>query len=161
LADSAQLHAVVVDLETEARGVWDRQLIQTVIFEIEEFVAAEAHEVVVELETRVEACDTSWVTGPGDHTDFGEVIEGPVNGGARDAWEAVFDGVKDLIDRWVIIEVEDRFEDYSALHRTALAAFAAEPPEELDAFCPCRLVQAAAPRFRPSSMMALDENMLH
>jgi hypothetical protein len=45
----------------------------------------------------------------------------------------------------VIVEFEYRFEDDPALHRAALAALAAEPPEELDAFCPYRLVQSAAP----------------
>ena len=87
------------------------------------------------------------------------MFESAIDRGARDPGEAVFDGVEDLIGGGVIVEVEDRFEDDPALHRAALAALAAELPEELDAFCPCRLVQAAAPRIPPSLTMCLDENM--
>jgi hypothetical protein len=161
LADSAQLHAVVVDLETEGRGVGDRQLIQTVVFEIVEIVAAKTNQVVVELEAGIEAGDSTGMTGLCDDTDAGEVLEGAVDRSARDAGEASFDSVEDLIGRWVVVELEDRLEDDPALHRVTLAALAAELPEELDAFCPCRLVQAATPRIPSPLAMNLDENLWH
>ena len=132
---------------------------KSVVFEIEELVTAETDQVVVELEARVEAGDATGMAGLRDDSHAGEVIEGAIDRGARDAGEANFDGVEYLICRRVIVELEDRLEDDPALHRATLAAFAAELLEELDAFCPCRLVQAAAPRFPPSLMMELNENM--
>ena len=126
-----------------------------VILEIEELVTAKAHQVVVKLEARVEACDATGMAGLCDDAHAGKVFEGPIDGGPRDDGETSLDSVEDVIGRWVIVELENRLEDDPALDRAALAALAAEPPEELDAFCPCRLVQAAAPR------SPLDENMLH
>ena len=145
MADSAQLHAIVVDLETEGRGVGDLQFVQDVVFKVEELVAAETDQVVVEFEARVETGDPAGMAGLCDDTHSGEVLEGAIDRCARDSRNSNFDGVKYLICRRVIVELEDRFEDDPALHCATLAALAAEPPEELDAFCPCRLVQAAAP----------------
>jgi hypothetical protein len=139
------LNAVVVHLETKSRGVGDGQLIQIVIFEIDEVVAPEADQVVVELEAGIEAGDPARVAGLGDHTHAGEVFEGAVDGGARDARETRFDGIENLIGRRMVVEVEDRLEDDPPLHSAAFAALAAQPPEELDAVSTCRLVQAAAP----------------
>ena len=160
-ADSAQLHAVVAHLEAEVRGIWDRQSIEIVVFEIEELVAAETHQVVVEFEARVEAGDATGMAGLCDHAHAGEVLEGAINGGACDPGEAVFNGIEDLIGRGVIVELEDGFEDHAALHRTALAALATELFEKLDAICPCRLVQAAAPRNSATMTRGLDANMWH
>jgi hypothetical protein len=159
LADPAQLHAVVVDLETEGRGVWNRQLIQSISFEIDELVALKAYEVVVEVKARVEARHATGMAGLGDHSHVREVLEGAVNGCVCDSWQAIFDRVEDQIGRRVVVEIEDRLEDDAALHRATLAALAAQPPEKLDTFCPSRLVQAAAPRFLAIVEMTLDENM--
>jgi hypothetical protein len=159
LADPAQLDAVVVDLETEGRGVGYRQSVQAIIFEIDELVTAEAHQVMVELEARIVAGDPTGVAGLGDHTHVGEVLEGSVDRGAGDAGEAISDGVEDPVSGRVVVEVEDRFEDDPALHRATLAALAAEPFEILDALLFHGFVQAAAPRFSPSLMMTLNENM--
>jgi len=159
LAETAQLHAVVIHLEAEGRGVGDCQLIQFVVLEVEELVTAKAHQVVVKLEARVEACDATGVTGLCNDAHAGEVLEGAVDRGASDTGKAIFDGIEDLIGRRVIVEIEDRLEDDPALHRAALAAVATELREKLDTFCPCRLVQAAAPRILPLLPMALDENM--
>lgn len=161
MTDSAQLHAVVVHLETEGRGIWDLQAIETVVFEIVELVAAQTDQVMVKLETWVEAGDPTGMTGLGDHSHTREVLESAVDGGARDAGEAVLDGVEDLIGRRVIIELEDRFEDDPALHGATLTALAAELFEKLDAFFPCRLVQAAAPKISVILSDELDENMWH
>jgi len=159
LTDPAQLHAVVVHLETEGRGVGYRQLIQAVIFEIEELVAMEADQVVVELEARVEAGDATGMTGLRDDAHAREVLEDAVDGCAGNAGEAILGGVENLIGRGVIVELEDCFEDDPPLHRAALTALAAELFEKLDAIYPCRLVQAAAPRIPPSPKISLDENM--
>lgn len=118
-----------------------------VVFEIEELVTAEAHQVVVELEAWVETGDPAGMAGLCDNAHAREVFEGAVDGGACDAGEAILNGIEDLIGRWMVVEIEDRLENDPALHRAALAAFAAEVVEELDAFCSSRLVQAAAPRF--------------
>ena len=108
---------------------------------------------MVELEPWVEASDATWMTGLCNHTYAGEVLEGAVDGGAGDVGEVVIDSVEDLIGRRVIIELEDCLEDDPALHRATLTALAAELPEELNAFCSCRLVQSAAPRIPPLLMM--------
>ena len=105
---------------------------------------------MVEFEAWVEAGDATGMAGLCNHTHAGKMIEGAVDGGACDAGEAILNGIEDLIGRRVIVELEDRLEDDPALHRTALTALAAEPPEELDTFCPCLLVQAVAPRNPPS-----------
>jgi hypothetical protein len=101
--------------------------------------------VVVKFEAGIEAGDSTGMTGLGDHTHAGEVFEGAIDRGARDSGETGFDSLKYVIGRGMIVELEDRFEDDPALHCATLAALAAELPEELDAFYPCRLVQAAAP----------------
>ena len=133
-------------------------MVQFFVLEIEELVAAEADQVVVKLQPRIEASDPSWVARFGDHTHPGKVLERTVDGRAGDSGKAFLDGIEDLVGRWVIVETEDGLEDHSSLHRTALSAFAAELSEKLDPFCPCRLVQAA-PRFMPSLVMIVDENM--
>ena len=112
-----------------------------VVFEIEELVTAEAHQVMVEFEARVETGDPAGMAGLCDDAYAREVFEGAVDGGACDAGEA--------IGRWMVFEIEDRLENDPALHRAALAEFPAELFEELDAICPCRLVQAAAPKIPP------------
>ena len=98
---------------------------------------------MVELETGIVTGDPSGVASLGDHSHVSEMVQSAIDGGARDSGEAFFHGVEDLIGRRVVVEVEDRLEDDPALHRTALAAIAAEPLEKLDALCSCRLVQAA------------------
>jgi hypothetical protein len=115
--------------------------------------------VVVDFGARVISGNPARVAGLGDDPRAGEVFEGAVDGGAGDAGEPVLDGFEDLIGRRVIVELEERFEDDPALNRATLAALAAKLPEEFDAFCPCRLVQVAIPRFPPSLTMRLDENM--
>ena len=113
----------------------------------------------MELEARVETGDPAGMAGLRDDSHAGKMIEGAIDRCARDAREAGIDGVEDLICRRMVVEFEDSLKDDPALHRATLAKLAAEPPEELDAFCPCRLVQAAAPQFPPSLMMDLNENM--
>lgn len=161
MADSAQLDAVVVDLESEGRGVGYRQFVQVAIFEIDELVAAETDQVVVELEAGIVAGNPTGVAGLGDHSHAGEMLEGAVDSCARYSGEVDLDSIEYLVGGRMIVEVENRLEDHTALYRAAFAALATEPFEELDAFCPRRLVQTVAPLIPAIDDGGLDENMLH
>jgi len=129
------------------------------VIEVDEVVAVEAHEVVVELGSGVEAGDSTRMASLGDHAHASEVLESAVDGCTGDAGKAGLDGIENLVGRRVVVEVEDRLEDDPSLHRTAHATITTEAPEEFDPLRTCRLVQATAPRFSPSMMMEVDENM--
>jgi hypothetical protein len=120
------------------------------MIEIDEVVAVEAHQVVVELGASVEAGDPTRVAGLSNHAHAGEVLERALDRRAGDAGETSLDGVADLISRRVVFQVEDRFEDGPPLHRAALAAFSAQAMKLVDSSLFFQLVQAAALRISPS-----------
>jgi len=134
LTDSTDLDPVVGRFESEGRGVGKLEPVKGGVVEVDEVVAVEAHEVVVELGSGVEAGDSTGMAGLGDHAHAGQVFESAVDSCAGYAGKARLDGIENLVGRRVVVEVEDRLEDDPALHRTAFAAIAAEPPEKLDSF---------------------------
>jgi len=152
MTGAAHLDPVVGRLEAEGRGVGNLEFVEGTVIEIDNVVAVETDEVVVEFGASVEASDSTRVAGLGDHAQSGEKLDRAINRSAGDAGKARLDRFEDLIGGRVVAEVEDHFEDDATLHRASLAALAAEPSEEFDTLCPCRLVQAAAPS---SSVVAL------
>jgi len=116
-ANAAEMDVIISDLKVVAANIGECNTVQSVLFEIDNLIAAHTYQVVMLMSLGLKPGNRARVTDLGNQSQLNKGIEDPVNRSTRDIGDPFLDLFKDLICRRVIIPSHDCFEDNSTLNR--------------------------------------------
>jgi hypothetical protein len=133
-ADPAKVDVELVNLVTRSVNRGQPESVQLLILEIENFVTAQAHEVMMLMDLGIKAGRSAQMANPIDEPYADQRLQHTIHGGARHAGQSTPDGVVHLLGCRMILAREDSLEDGPPLYREREALPAAKVLKLLNPF---------------------------
>ena len=135
-ANAAKLDPEVRHFEAERRGVGNRERAEILVIDVDDAVAAQTDQMVVDVDARVVTGHPTRVAGLRDHAHLAQGFQVSVHGGPGDTRVSDTHRLEHLVGGGVVLAVQDGLEEGASLDRARDARLPTQLLELLEAIPP-------------------------
>lgn len=110
------MDGVVVDIEGAFLGVRERERVESGHFEVHYSLTGNAHQMMMAIGLRVEACSGAWAADFDGEPELHESVEHAVDGRAGHFRQARANLLQNLVGSRVVLPCRQGFQNHTALH---------------------------------------------